>query len=86
MTLIWAVPVVAAAAAALVLVATARALEDSAAGLARDVGRLNELAAPLAAVQATVAETDELAAGFRARHATTGQEGPSPASPDGTED
>lgn len=86
MTLIWAVPVVAAAAAALVLVATARALEDSAAGLARDVGRLGELAAPLVAVRATVAETDELATGFRARHTTTGQEGPRPASPDGTED
>lgn len=68
MSLLWAVPVAAAAAGVVVVVATARAFEDEAVALRREVQRLGELREPLAAVRATMAESDELAEGFRRRH------------------
>jgi methyl coenzyme M reductase beta subunit len=71
-TLVWAVPVVAAALATLVVVARARAVEDECGVLAREVAALAELRHPLAAVRDATAETDELAAAFRERHAVDG--------------
>lgn len=67
-SLLWAVPVVAAAVATLLLVSRARALEDGAAGVAREVRRLQDIRAPLAAVRETAGETDEVVRAFRQRH------------------
>lgn len=69
MTLLWAVPVVAAAVATLLVVAHARPLEDEAVALVGAVRRLREVRAPLGAVRATVGETDAAVAAFRDRHA-----------------
>ena len=68
MTLLWAVPVVAAAFATLLLAARARAVEDECVALAREATALAEVRRPLAAVRDATAETDELVAGFRERH------------------
>jgi cytochrome c-type biogenesis protein CcmH/NrfF len=69
-SLLWAVPVVAAAVATAVVAARARAIEDEAAGAAADLRRLGELRRPLQAVQAMLRETDALAAELRRRHGT----------------
>lgn len=69
MTLLWAVPVVAAAVATLLVVAHARPLEDEAVALVGAVRRLREVRAPLRAVRTTVDETDAAVAEFRDRHA-----------------
>jgi hypothetical protein len=71
-TLVWAVPVVAAALATLVLLARARAVEDECVALAREVAALAEVRRPLAAVRDATAETDELVAAFRERHPVDG--------------
>ncbi|HET6774033.1 MAG TPA: hypothetical protein VFH36_12020 [Acidimicrobiales bacterium] len=68
MTLLWAVPVVAAALATLLLVARARAVEDECVALAREVAALAEVRRPLAAVREATAATDELVAEFRELH------------------
>lgn len=68
MTLLWAVPVAAAAVATLLVVARGRALEDESARLAHEVRRLRGLRAPLVAIRTATAETDEVAAAFRDRH------------------
>jgi hypothetical protein len=68
MSLLWALPVVAAAAAMVLVVAWARPLEDAAVALAREVRRLRQVARPLGTVRAAMAETDDVAAGFRRRH------------------
>jgi hypothetical protein len=67
-TLLWSVPVVAAAVATLLVVARARAIEDEVAGLVDDVAQLAEIRRPLDAIRATAAETDEVVAAFRERH------------------
>ena len=72
MTLLWAVPVVAAAVATLVVVAWARTLEDEVAGLVADVRDLRAVCEPLAGIRAMTDETDALVAGFRARHPLDG--------------
>jgi hypothetical protein len=68
MSLLWALPVVAAAAATVLVVAWARPLEDAAVALAREVRRLRHVEGPLGSVRAALAETDEVATGFRRRH------------------
>ncbi len=75
MTLLWAVPVVAAAAATLLVVARARTLEDEVVGLVHDVRRLRDLREPLGAVRATAGETAELVAAFRRQHPVDGAGG-----------
>jgi uncharacterized protein involved in exopolysaccharide biosynthesis len=67
--LVWTIPVVAAAIAAGVVAARARALEDAGRQLAREVARLSELRWSLAALRASVRETDARVAAFRERHA-----------------
>jgi hypothetical protein len=67
-TLLWAVPVVAAALATLLVVTRARSLEDEAVGLAHDAARLHDIRSPLASVRAAARETDELVAAFRQQH------------------
>ncbi|HLT69756.1 MAG TPA: hypothetical protein VKZ72_06300 [Acidimicrobiales bacterium] len=68
MSLLWAVPVVAAAVATAIVAARARAVEDEVAGAADDLRRLGDLRRPLQAVHATLAETDALATELRRRH------------------
>ena len=68
MTLLWAVPVVAAAVAIVLVVARARRLEDEAAALARAVAQLRDIRSPLAALRGITDETDELVIDFRRRH------------------
>jgi cytochrome c-type biogenesis protein CcmH/NrfF len=68
-TLVWAVPVVAAAVATVLVVASARRLEAEVSGVVAAVRRLRDVAGPLAAVREATAETDELAGAFRRRHA-----------------
>ena len=68
-SLVWSVPVVAAALAAGLVLARVRALEDAAFGLWREVARLSELHRPLRGLREATRETDDLAAAFRARHA-----------------
>jgi hypothetical protein len=67
-SLLWAVPVVVAAVATLVVVARARTLEDDVIGLVDDVRDLRLVREPLAAVRAMAEETDALVVGFRDRH------------------
>jgi hypothetical protein len=75
MTLVWAVPVAAAALATALVVGWARRLEDEATALVTAVRRLREVSPRLAAVRDAVAETDELASGFRRRHPLEGDGG-----------
>ena len=63
MQLVWAVPVVSAALAMVVLALAARPLSDEAAGLAADVRRLRELRRPLAGVRTVLDETGDVASG-----------------------
>jgi len=67
-TLLWALPVAAAAVATLLVAARGRAIEGEAAALAREVRRLREVRRPLAAVRSAAAETGEAVAAFRDRH------------------
>ncbi|HLM64381.1 MAG TPA: hypothetical protein VK306_08800 [Acidimicrobiales bacterium] len=71
MSIVWAVPVIAAAVAAGLVAAHARRLEDAATALTREVGRLSELRWSLAALRSAAQETDARVAGFRARHAVS---------------
>jgi hypothetical protein len=73
-TIVWAVPVIAAALAMAWLLTRARALEDEVAGLAVDVRELRRLRAPLAGIRRATADTDALAADFRDAHALGDQE------------
>ena len=68
MTLLWAVPALAAAVAVICVLARARALEDAAADLAAEVGRLRRLRAQLAEVRRATADTDRLVYDFRDAH------------------
>jgi hypothetical protein len=67
-SLLWTVPVVAAAVAAGLVAARARALEDATVGLAVEFRRLRELQPRLAAVHARLGETRERAAALARRH------------------
>jgi uncharacterized protein involved in exopolysaccharide biosynthesis len=74
-SLVWAVPVVAAAVATVLVVRWARRLEDEAAALVTAVRHLRDVSPRLAAVRDAVAETDDLASGFRRRHQLEGDGG-----------
>lgn len=76
MTLVWAVPVIAAALAMAWLLRRARPVEDEVAGLAAEVRELRRLRAPLAGIRRATADTDALAADFREAHASGDQEPP----------
>ncbi|HZA75611.1 MAG TPA: hypothetical protein VE623_04390 [Acidimicrobiales bacterium] len=69
MSLLWTVPVVAAAVATGLVAARARALEDATVDLAHEVRRLRELRPRLAAVRSALCETENRTADFRRRHA-----------------
>jgi len=68
-TLLWAMPALAAVAAVVVVAARARALEQAAADLAGEVRRLRRLRGPLAGIRRATADTDALVEDFRAAHA-----------------
>jgi hypothetical protein len=67
-SLIWSVPVVAAALAIGLVAARARALEDATVDLASEVRRLRELQPRLAALRAGFQETGERATELSRRH------------------
>jgi hypothetical protein len=67
-SLLWTVPVVAAALAAGMVGARARALEDATVDLAVEIGRLRDLRPRLAGVRAALRDTDERAAELSRRH------------------
>jgi len=69
MSLLWTVPVVAAAVATGLVAARARALEDATVALAHEARRLRELRPRLAAVRSALRETEDRAADFHRRHA-----------------
>ncbi|MGH9192933.1 MAG: hypothetical protein ACRDZ0_10750 [Acidimicrobiales bacterium] len=68
MSLLWSVPVVAAALATGLVAARARALEDATVDLATEIRWLRELQAPLAAVRTGLQETRARAAELTRRH------------------
>jgi hypothetical protein len=67
-TLVWAVPVVAAAVATVIVAGLGRPLADEVAALRDAVRRLGELRPRLAAVRAQTAESAALADAYRRRH------------------
>ena len=69
MSLLWCVPVVAAAVAAGLVAGFARPLEDAGRELADAVARLTELRWRFAQLRVTGRETDARVAAFRERHA-----------------
>ncbi|HEX5944699.1 MAG TPA: hypothetical protein VFY82_00405 [Acidimicrobiales bacterium] len=68
MTLLWAVPVVAAAVGTLLVAARARSLEDEVVDLVADVRDLRVVREPLRSIRELTAETDALVEDFRDRH------------------
>jgi hypothetical protein len=74
-TLVWAVPVVAAAVATILVAAAARPLGDEMTGLVEDVRALGRLREPLARVRAATADSEALSAAYRRRHAPTDADG-----------
>jgi hypothetical protein len=72
MSLVWAIPVVAAALAVVAVALAAHPLADEAAGLVADVRRLRELRRPLAATREVLGEAGALVAEARAPHAPGG--------------
>lgn len=81
MSVLWAVPVVAAAVATGLVVVRARALEDASVAVVHEVGRLAELPTRLVAVGAALQETSARAAAFRLRHPLAPIERPRGAAP-----
>jgi hypothetical protein len=75
-TLVWAVPVVAAALAMAWLLTRARALEEAVTDLAGEARELHRLRVPLAEIRRATADTDALVTDFREAHATDGEEAP----------
>jgi hypothetical protein len=67
-SLLWAVPVVASALCCALVAARARAIEDAARDLAREVRGLAALRGPLAGVRRSTTETEALVAEFQAAH------------------
>jgi uncharacterized protein involved in exopolysaccharide biosynthesis len=68
MNMLWTVPVVAAAVTTALVALWARAVEDAAIELARELRRLSELRPRLADVRRAVDDTRAQAADFRTRH------------------
>jgi hypothetical protein len=75
-SLVWAVPVVAAAVATVLVAACARTVGDAARGLADEVGALSAVSAPLARLRREAATSDALVAAFRDRHPLDDSAGP----------
>jgi hypothetical protein len=75
-SLLWAVPVVAAATATLVVLARARAVDEAARDLASEVAALSDLREPLAGVRRSTAETEARVAAFRAAHPPADDDAP----------
>jgi hypothetical protein len=75
--LIWTVPVVAASAATLVVLARARTLEELSLQLARDIRRLREVRRPVRQLHDTLAEGEPLVDGLW-RHWRTHEHSGSP--------
>jgi hypothetical protein len=73
-TIVWSIPVMAAAVAAGLVLARVRAIEEAALGLRREVALLTQLRRPLARVRAAFRETGAAVAAFRAHR---GDEPPS---------
>ena len=69
MTLVWAVPVLAAALATALVAAAARPLGDELTALVTDLRELRRVQASLASVRAAAADTEAVGAAFRGRHA-----------------
>jgi hypothetical protein len=67
-TLVWAVPVVAAAVASIVVAAATRPVGDELTALVDDVRHLRQLREPLARVRAATDDSAALAATYRRRH------------------
>jgi hypothetical protein len=67
-SLLWCIPVVAAAVAAGLVAAHARPMEDAGRELAESVARLGELRWRLAQLRVSARETDARVATFRGRH------------------
>jgi hypothetical protein len=66
--LVWAVPVVAAAVAAIVVAAAARPVGDEVTALVDDVHALRRLRGSLSAVRAAAADSEALGDSFRRHH------------------
>jgi hypothetical protein len=66
--LVWAVPVVAAAVAGILVAVAAGRVGDELTALVDDVRRLRELREPLAGVRAATDDSAALAASYRRRH------------------
>ena len=81
-TLVWAVPVVAAAVATILVAIAARPVGDELTGLAEDVRTLQRLREPLARVRAATADSEALAAAYRRRHAGAEADGGPAGEPD----
>jgi hypothetical protein len=77
-TLVWAVPVVAASVATVLVAAANRPVGDELTALIDDVRRLRQLREPLARVRAATDDSEALAATYRRRHP--------PVTPPGTSD
>jgi hypothetical protein len=75
MSLLWAIPVAAAAGAMVIVVVLGGALESAARGLTEEVAALHELREPLAGLRRATLETDAQVMAFRAAHAPVGAEG-----------
>ncbi len=69
MSLLWAIPVAAAAGAMGIVVVLGGALEQAARGLTEEVAALRELRGPLAGLRRATLETDARVVAFRAQHA-----------------
>jgi hypothetical protein len=67
-SLVWAIPVVAAAVATVLVVSWSRAIEHEATGLVAELRRLREVAGPLGRLREALRETDEVATSLRQRH------------------
>lgn len=68
MSIVWAIPVAAAALATILVVARARALEDATVDLVHEVKRLPELRPRLTAVRSALHDTHERATELGERH------------------
>ena len=82
-TLVWAVPVVAAAVATILVAAAARPVGDELTGLVEDVRTLRGLREPLARLRAATADSEALATAYRRRHAGAAADGRPAGEPDG---
>jgi uncharacterized protein involved in exopolysaccharide biosynthesis len=74
-SLVWCVPVVAAAVAAGLVLARARPLDEASLELRREVAQLGRLRRPLARLRAASDDTEAIVEAFRARHASAGGPG-----------